>query len=579
MKQSWRSVMHRCAAVTGMLVLLAGVLTPTAQAAFDAPAPVDIAVSQDGFKVSGLVMVDDTQTVGTVTVQVGSKAPVVIARPDGSGNYNKILTEADFGSDVVFRATAVSMIAGRPVTSDVTVSETLVFRRTDAPLGIAVTQDDMTLSVDVTFADSTMLALLEMKVGGFPYTTLCDESRGDNCGDGPYDHDMTAGQLGKTVLFRVTAASSADPIPNSVSVVSDPYIFAQSPQPSALTLTQNGYDLNIAVGLVDGQEVGDVTAYTATSPDGEAVDPTDGEYVYNLAPEDIGHLVRVTATALTPGLAMSTVKSAAITPGIAATPKFGAVQQWSTVVSVPVGVASGTTLNLSATIDGVERPVTLTQGVARVAIGAADADAVIVFYAHGSKDGLPDSEEIATDDLAIVAADMPSEVILTHKDDSLCAKPTLEVKQTIGNVTASIDGVDRAVTVGAGTRCIKLRRSDVGKEVVFSAAARHVGQVDSIALDSDPYLIEATTRPKITLSQKGRVVTATIKVTSGQKIGVVTYTKTKSKSVVLRPMRGKYIISVKPADVGKKIIVKAFATKSGFFPSVTLSSKAWTIRK
>jgi hypothetical protein len=48
---------------------------------------------------------------------------------------------------------------------------------------------------------------------------------------------------------------------------------------------------------------------------------------------------------------------------------------------------------------------------------------------------------------------------------------------------------------------------------------------------------------------------------------------------MLKPVKGKYTFTVKPADVGKKVIVKTYATQAGFFPSVTVSSAAFTIKR
>ena len=74
-------------------------------------------------------------------------------------------------------------------------------------------------------------------------------------------------------------------------------------------------------------------------------------------------------------------------------------------------------------------------------------------------------------------------------------------------------------------------------------------------------------------------MTATIRVVEGQQVGVTTYTIAKGKAVIIKPVKGKYTFTVKPADVGKKVIVKTYSTQEGFFPSVSVSSIALTIKK
>ena len=569
----------RIASICGALILLCTSFVAPASALVSAPAPTDIVVSQDGFVMSADVTIDDSQTIGTVTIQVGTAAPIAIARPDSQGSYSRTLTAADIGSTIIYRATAVSIIGGKPATSDIFTSQPYVFTRAGVPTNITVTQDDMTLLVDVAFADSTMLGVLSMKVGTGNYAVVCDAISGDNCGDGPFEVEMNTGQLGKVITFRVVATPTLDLVPDSLPAYSAPFTFSQSAAPSSVTLTQDGYNINIGVGLAAGQLVGDVIVHTFTAPDGDYLDPVDGNYVYELSSDDIGHQVRVTATAFTGTQVMSAIKAATMTPGIAASPRFGTVQQVTNMASVPVSVAAGNGLVVEATLDGDPRDVTIVSGVARVVLTSDDADKTLVFYAHGTKATLPDSDDVITDDFVVVAADSPASITLTHTDATLCGKAELAAGQTLGAMTATVGGVDRAVVLSAGKRCITLVRADVGKEAVFSASARHAGQVDSVMTDSDAYLIDAAAAPTVKLAQSKKVVTATIRVAPDQQIGITTYTIAKGKPVTLKPVKGKYTFTVKPADVGKKVIVKTYATGVGLFPSVTVSSAALTIKK
>ena len=550
-----------------------------AQAADVAPAPTAIVVSQDELVMKATITVGDAQTVGTVTVQVGSGTPQTITRADSNGDYNKTLTLADAGSSVVFRATAISTIGGKPVASEYSTSQPVIFRRAQPATQISVTQDDLTLSVAVTFAPGTMLSSLAMKVGGGSYSSVCDVNQGENCGDGPYDVDMNASQIGKSVIFRVVTGPTRDPIPDSIQLFSDPFTLAQSLQPTAIALSQDGYIIHIDPTVGVGQSVGDVTVFTYSGPEGQPVEPVGGKYAYEIGPDDINHGVRVAVTAQTPGQVISTAKSATIVPGIAGSPTLSTVKQFSTAANVNFTIPAGTTIVITATVDGEDRPVSITQGVARIALTADDADRLVQFYAHGTKPFMPDSDEVVSEDYVVVGAEIPVGVLLSQTDASLCAQTQLNPNQTIGVVQAKVNEVSRTVSIVGGKRCITLTRADAGQEVIFSVSARAAGQVDSGLLDSDPYLVQVATKPKVTVSQKGKVISVAIKVAAGQKPGVTTYVKGKGKAVVLKSIKGKYSFKVTSADVGKKIIVKTFATGSGYVPSVTVSSAAWTIRK
>ena len=551
--------------------------TPTSAAVVSAP-PTAIAVSQDNFTVSADVTVDDVQTVGTVTVQVDSNAPQTL-KADDNGTYSKNIDAADIGSVVIFRATALTLVNGKKVASDWFASQPFTTRRALPPVTVSVTQNDLTLSVAIGFARGTMLGMLSMKVGAGSYGVICNANAGDNCGDGPYDIDMTEGQIGKAVIFRIVTTPTLDSIPDAVPFFTDPYTLAQAAQPTDLAVTQDGYNLNIAVTVGPGETVGEVIVRTTSSPDGDFVTPVKGQYIYELSPDDLGHVVRVTATADLVGQATSTMKVASITPSIASQPKFGVVKQAEGVAAtVPVTIPSTSSLSVQATVGGADRAVTVKLGVARVALYPADANQKLVFYAHGTKGGLPDSDEVATDEFIIAGATAPYAVTVTEADTSLCGKPELDVNQTIGSLTASVNGVRRQIVVSGGKSCIELTKADVGKSVVFSASARRIGQVDSLATDSEPFVVVAAAKPVVTLAQKGKLITATIKIAAGQQVGLATYVVGKSSAVILKPSQGKYTIKVSKALVGKKIVVKAYTTQAGLFPSATVSSKALRAR-
>jgi hypothetical protein len=541
--------------------------------------PTSILVVQEGSVMRATIAVGEGQKVGVVSVQIGSADPVIIPRPNILGEYSKTLTLTDAGSAVVFKATAVSIVNGKSVTSEPLASQPVVFRRAEPPTKIEVTQDDMSLSVAVTFAPDTVLSSLEMKVGGGYYSTVCDTNAGDNCGDGPYVVDLKASQLGKSVVFRVSSSSSRDDIPDSLDVVSDPFVFAQSVQPSRVVLTQDGYIIHIDPTIALEQTIGEVTIYTYTNPDGQTIDPIDGHYNFEISSEDINNPVRVTVTAQTHRQVLSAVKSVSITPGIAALPTLSAVRQYSTGASVEYSAPSGTTVIVSATVDGEDRPVTTAQGVARVALTSDDADRVVQFYAHGIRSTLPDSDEVASEEYVVLAAESPVGIQVSQADASVCAKTQLNPGQTMGVVTAKVDEVSRAVSMAGEKRCITVTRADAGKEVIFSSTARMVGQVESSVLDSDPYMVQVAAKPTVKLSQKGKVISVLIRVSPGQIVGLTTYAVGTSKAIILKPVKGKFSITVKPSLAGKKIVVKTSAAQVGYMSSMVVASAPLLVKK
>jgi hypothetical protein len=543
------------------------------------PPPTGIQVVQHDYVMTATVVVGASQTVGVVTVQVGSADPVTIARPNVYGDYTKTLTLADLGSSVVFRAAAVSRIDGKSVASDSVASAPVTFRRAQPPTKIDVSQDDMSLSVAVSFAPGTQLSLLEMKVGGGYYSTVCDANKGDNCGDGPFVVDLKTSQLGKNVVFRISSAASRDEIPDSVQVLSDTFVFAQSPQPTNVALTQDGYIIHIDPSIGSGQTVGDVTVFTFTQPDGETLDPVDGKYSYEFSSEDLNKRVRVDVTAQTPSQVLSTVKSATIVPGIAGLPTLSEVHQSQTVASVNFTVPAGTTAVVTATVDGDIRPVTVADGIAMVALSADDVDRLVQFYAHGTRSPLPDSDEVVSVDYIVVAADVPLGIVTTLTDSSLCAQTQLSPGQTLGVVLAKVNDVLRPVSVSGSQECVAITRADAGKDVVFSVTARSLNHVESQALDSEPYTVQVADKPTVKVVQKGNLITVSIHTAPGQKVGSAVYVIGKSPAVTLKPVKGKYSLKIKPAYVGKKIVVKTTAAQMGFLPSAIGASAPLLIKK
>jgi len=576
--QRFRLLRLQFVAQAVVAALLTLCITPV-QAAVVVPPPTAIDVSQDGFVMSADITIDDTQVVGTVTIQVGANSPVTIAKPDSYGIYSRTLTAADIGSNVVFRATAVSQVGSKLVTSDWFESRPFLFTRAATPKQMQVSQDGTTLLLAVTYAPGTTLGVLSMKVGTGTYSTVCNANAGENCGDSPYEVDMTMAQIGKQITFRVVTTPVSDAIPDSVQAFSDPFTFAQAVPPSSVSLSQDGYNLNVAAVLPAGESVGDVIVRTFSTPDGDSVDPTNGQYVYELSTEDLGHVVRVSVAANAPGQVMSTYKTATFTPGVAGAVKLGSLKQATNVVTATVAVPDGTALSIQAVMNEQDRVVSVSRGVASVALVPSDAGKVLYIYAHGTKSGVPDSDEVDSEAFTIAGAAAPTAVVVTQQDADVCAKPELDVNQTVGVMTATVGGVARTVVVAGGKRCITLSRADLGKEIVFGASARHVGQVDSEAVASDAYVAQAAAKPKVKLSQKGKVITAAIQVGVGQQVGVTTYVVGKSAPVVVKPVKGKYTFKVTSANVGKKVIVRTCATQSGFFPSVAVTSAALKIKK
>jgi len=217
--------------------------------------------------------------------------------------------------------------------------------------------------------------------------------------------------------------------------------------------------------------------------------------------------------------------------------------------------------------------------VARIALTSDDADRSVQFYAHGSRPSLPDSDEVVSEAYVVIAAEAPVGIQVTQKDASVCALTELNPGQTIGAIEAKVADSPRAVSIVGQQRCVILTRADAGKDVVFSATASMTDQVESQALDSDPFTVQVADKPVIKLSQKGKLISVLIRFKPGQALGLTTYTIGKSAPVVFKPVKGKFTLKLKPANVGKKIVVKTSVSQAGYMSSALVSSAPLKLKK
>lgn len=565
--------------VVVLSLILASMLSPApVSAVATVSAPFDIIVSQENLTVSAEVLVDDGTEVEAVTVTVGSAAAVTL-RADSSGMYNKLLTLADAGKTVIFRATASAVIGGQKVVSEWFEADPYTFARTEPPGGISVSQDGFDLTADVQLADDTLLSKLEMKIGFGYFTALCDSSIGDECTENPYTVTISELHLGKLVTFRATAASAVDNLPDSVSFTGVPFTFAQSSKPTSVKVSQHDYELWIDVAVPANHVVQDVIITSQSEPEGYYADLDTDHYVYTLNPEDIGHIVRISVNALTTGLVASDPLTASITPAIAATPRIGVITQTPFYASTVVAIATGSTATVEAAIDGSPRTVIRSGTTAKVALTPDDAGKTLVFFAVGNKPQVPSSDPVFSNEYVIQGTEPPTAASVSMSGTSICVLTTVQRGQTVGEVTATVNNVRRTVVLALGKRCVVLARTDVGKTVVFNVRARQIGKVDSEVFVTRPYAVAAATKPVIRLTQTGLLVSATVTLSSGHRVGTVTGQIGTKAPVPMRIVRGKYVLPISKADVGKRVVVRSWATALNKYPSLISASSPLLLRK
>ena len=532
-----------------------------------AAAPTVVTATQNGLVVTAGVTVAPGNAVGAVTATVGTDDPIAVT-PVGD-SYAIELTRADAGKTVVFTATATA--SGKAV-SDPTSSDVLTFSVAASPTAITVTQDNLTLDAVVTWTESTTPGSVKATVGSASPVTV-------SAVDGVYSLTLTRSDLGKSVVFSAIAASAG--LPDSDAFTSEPFTFAATDAPSAVTVTQNGLVVSAAVTVGATDAIGTVTAKVG-SADPVVITAVDDVYSIELTRADAGKTVIFAATATSADKAESDATSSdPLTFSLAQSPTAITVTQTDFTVSASVTFAEGTTAGAVTATVGDGDPVTIepVDDLYSVTLTRDDLGKSVVFSAVGTQSGLADSEPLLSEPFVFAAAAAPSAVTVSQSGLVVTASIVVAEGDAVGTVTATI-GTGDPVTVEPvdDVYSVELTRADVGSSVVFTATATSSGKAESNVTSSEPFTFGAAAAPTaITVEQSGYDVTAHISVAEGDEVGVVTVQLGTNDAVVVDPVGGAYTVTIAPEDVAAEIVFSATAVRTGVAESEPTTSEPFTL--
>ena len=454
-----------------------GDVSVTAQKAY-ADAPTVGAATQTSGTVSADITAASGTTLGSVTVTVDG---TVRAYSVTDSAYSVTVTRADAGKAVVF--SAIGTEEGK-LDSDSTSNSPLTVAVATAPTIGTVSQSGLTVSADITAASGTDLTGVAVTVAG---TAREFAVSGDT-----YTVTLTRADLGSSVVFSAAASATAGNTLDSAASTSDAFTFSAAAAPSAVNVSQSGFEVTATVEVAANTSVGTVTATVQGASPVVVSAETDGTFVVTLTRADAGKTVVFAATATQDGKAESDATSSSpLTFKVATAPTFGTVSQDGLTLSVDVNFgASQSAGTVSATVDGNDANVTNTTGgtyeveLSRSAIGKS-----VVFTATATRAGFAESASASTSGYTVLVAASPTFGATTQNELVISAKVNLGGDQTYGAVTASVDGGQAQETTyeGDGVFSITLTQDEIGKSIVFSAVASQSGRADSAAAQTSAY--------------------------------------------------------------------------------------------
>ena len=257
-----------------------------------AAAPTSVDASQSGFDVTATVQLAANTSVGNVIATVQGASPVALSA-EADGSFVVTLTRADAGKTVTFTATATQ---DGKAESDSTSSSSLTFKVATTPTFGTVSQDGLTLSVDVNSGDNQSVGTVSATVDGNAVSVA--NTTGDT-----YEVDLSRSAIGKPVVFTATATRTgfAESAPASTSG----YTVLVAAAPTFGATTQNELVISTKVNLGGDQTYGTVTA---SVDGGEAQETTyegDGVFSITLTKDEIGKSIVFSAVASQSGRADS----------------------------------------------------------------------------------------------------------------------------------------------------------------------------------------------------------------------------------------------------------------------------------
>ena len=531
-----------------------------------AAAPTAVTVSQNGLTVSADVQVAFGQSIGTVTVQVGSAAAQTVTAVDGA--YAVTLTRDDLGKSVVFSATATQ--SGKEE-SDPTLSNEYVFSAAPAPSAITVTQTGFVLSAHITVDSSASVGTVTATVGTANSVVVAAV-------DGEYPLTLSRADSGKSVVFSANATATGKAV--SDSIFSDAYTFAVAAAPTSVVVSQNNLNVSAVVTFADGTSSGGVTA-TVGSADAVVVEPVDGLYSLALTRDDLGKTVVFSAVGSATGLPDSdSVSSAPFTFSAAVAPTSVTISRDGLVLSAQVNKSLGQEIG-TVTVqigDGTPAVVEAVEGQYSTTLTRADFNKDIVFRATVTESGKAESVATASSAYNVSVAAAPTSIDVTQNGLVVSAGIGVGLGQGIGTVTVQVgSAAPEALNAVDGAYSVNLTREDLGKSVVFTATATQSGKEESDSVSSDAYTFSAATAPSaVTVTQSGLDVTADVTVAEGDTVAAVTATIGDADPVAVTAVNGHYSLTLTRDDLGKTVVFTATAAHDGKAVSDATASSPFT---
>ena len=445
-----------------------------------ADAPNVGAATQSGGTVSADITPADGTTLSSVTVTVDGTSRTY----SSAGNtYSVAVTRADAGKAVVFSATGITTGKLESFSSS---NNPLTVAVATAPTVGTVSQSGLSVSADITPATDTDLTGISVTVAG--------QSHAFTVSGDTYTVSLTRADLGSAVVFSASASATAGDKLNSAATSSDAFTFSAAAKPTAINVSQSGFDVIASVDLATGTSIGTVTATVGTASAVVVSANSDGTYTVTLTRADANKSVVFTATATADGRAESdSTSSTATNFKVAAAPTFGTVTQDGLVVSVAVNAGAGQSVGtVTATVGGDDAAVVDNgDGTFQVTLSRSAIGKQVVFTANATKSGSADSATASTSGYTVLVAAAPTFGAITQNELVVSAKVNLGGDQSYGTVTASVAGGDAIVAdyQGDGVFSITLTKAEIGKSVVFSATANQSGKAESDAVVSSGYTL------------------------------------------------------------------------------------------
>ncbi|MCX6404200.1 MAG: IPT/TIG domain-containing protein [Actinobacteria bacterium] len=458
------------------------------------------------------------------------------------------------------------------VTGDVSVTSLPAFA--GAPTVGAATQTGGTVSADITAASGTTIGSVTVTVDG--------TVRAYSVSDDTYSVTVTRADAGKSVVFSAIGAEEGKIDSDSVS--NDALTVGVATAPTIGTVSQSG--LNVST---------DITAATGTDLTGVAVtvagtvrefSVTDDTYTVTLSRSDLGSAVVFSAAAsATAGnkLDSAASTSSAFTFSAATAPTSVNASQSGFDVTATIELAANTSTGTVTATVGDASPVVVTaesDGSFVVTLTRADAGKSVVFTATATQDGKAESDSTSSAPVTFQVAAAPTFGTVSQDGLTLSVDVNPGSNQSVGTVSATVDGNDVSVTNTSGaTYEVELGRSAIGKSVVFTATATRTGFAESASASTSGTTVLVTASPTFgATTQNELVISVKVNLGGDQTYGTVTAAVDGGEAQeTTYEGDGVFSITLTKDEIGKSIAFSATAAQSGRADSDEALSTAYTM--